>query len=70
VDVPRFGARRAQRAYFDSVRDLAAPVFGNGPVIRVPAADCDGAIAYDRSGYRKSSRGSAVAVLTNTDAHL
>ena len=54
MDFPPSGGRRAQRAYFDSVGDLAAPVFGNGPVIRVPAPDCDGAIAYDRFRLSKA----------------
>jgi hypothetical protein len=31
--------RQRQRAYFDAFRDLAAPYFGNGPVLRVPAPD-------------------------------
>jgi hypothetical protein len=42
------GGRRAQRAYFDALRDLAAPAFGNGPVIRIPAPECDGSLAYRR----------------------
>ena len=41
AEFPRAGGRRAQRAYFDAVRDLAAPYFGHGPVIRVPAPDRD-----------------------------
>jgi hypothetical protein len=47
-DFPHPGGRRAQRAYFDALRDLAAPVFGHGPVIRVPAPECDGNLAYAR----------------------
>lgn len=42
------GGRRAQRAYFDSVRDLALPALGYAPVVRVPAIDGDGAAAYGR----------------------
>lgn len=41
----RNGGRRAQRAYFDSVRDLAAPELG-WRVFRVPAGHGDGALAY------------------------
>lgn len=41
----RHGGRRAQRAYFDAVRDLAAPEFG-WRVFRVPAAHGDGLRAY------------------------
>lgn len=44
----RVGGRRAQRAYFDAVRDLALPVVGCAPVVRVPATDDDGAAAYER----------------------
>jgi hypothetical protein len=47
-DFPHPGGRRAQRAYFDALRDLAAPWFGNGPVIRIPAPECDGRLAYRR----------------------
>lgn len=47
-DFPHPGGRRAQRAYFDALRDLAAPAFGNGPVIRIPAPECDGSLAYRR----------------------
>jgi hypothetical protein len=48
VDFTHPDGRRAQRAYFDSVRDLAALDFGNGPVIRIPAPECDGDLAYER----------------------
>jgi hypothetical protein len=41
----RPGGRRAQRAYFDAVRDLGAPVFG-WRVFRVPAGHGDGKRAY------------------------
>jgi len=41
----RDGGRRAQRAYFDAVRDLAAPEFG-WRVFRVAAGHGDGALAY------------------------
>ncbi len=47
VDFPFSGGRRAQRAYFDAFRDLAAPSFGLR-VMRIPAPECDGRLAYDR----------------------
>jgi hypothetical protein len=47
VDFPFAGGRRAQRAYFDAFRDLAAPSFGLR-VLRVPAPECDGRLAYQR----------------------
>jgi hypothetical protein len=48
VDFPRPGGRRAQRAYFDACRDLLAPHLDGGPVIRVPAPECDAGLAYER----------------------
>lgn len=47
VDFPFASGRRAQRAYFDAFRDLAAPSFGLR-VLRVPAPECDGQVAYRR----------------------
>ncbi len=47
ADFPHAGGRRAQRAYFDAFRDLCAPTFG-ARVLRVPAPECDGALAYGR----------------------
>lgn len=47
ADFPHAGGRRAQRAYFDAFRDLAAPAFGLH-VLRIPAPECDGTIAYSR----------------------
>jgi hypothetical protein len=47
VDFPLAGGRRAQRAYFDAFRDLAAPGFGLR-VLRVPAPECNGRVAYQR----------------------
>ena len=44
----RPGGRRAQRAYFDAVRDLAMPALGFAPVVRIPVFDDDGAAAYQR----------------------
>lgn len=39
AEFPGPRGRQRQRAYFDAFRDLAAPHFGNGPVLRVPAPD-------------------------------
>jgi hypothetical protein len=47
ADFPQAGGRRAQRAYFDAVRDLVAPSFGRR-VLRVPAPECEAAIAAAR----------------------
>lgn len=47
ADFPFAGGRRAQRAYFDAFRDLAAPCFGFR-VLRIPAPECDGTLAYER----------------------
>jgi hypothetical protein len=47
ADFPFAGGRRAQRAYFDACRDLAAPDAGLR-VLRVPAPECTGALAYRR----------------------
>ena len=47
ADFPFAGGRRAQRAYFDACRDLVAPEAGLR-VLRVPAPECDGAVAYRR----------------------
>lgn len=41
AEFPGPAGRARQRAYFDAFRDLAAPTFGNGPVIRVAAPDRD-----------------------------
>jgi len=46
-DFPFAGGRRAQRAYFDAFRDLVAPSFGLR-ILRVPAPECEGALAYKR----------------------
>ena len=42
------GGRQRQRAYYDALRDLATPAMGRRPVIRIDAADRDGASAYQR----------------------
>jgi hypothetical protein len=55
VDFPRPGGRRAQRAYFDAVRDLVAPSFG-WTVLRVPAPECDAATAAARLTDRLAQR--------------
>ncbi|MGH3004420.1 MAG: hypothetical protein ACRDOS_00650 [Gaiellaceae bacterium] len=47
LDFPHPGGRRAQRAYFDAVRDLVAPSFG-WTVCRIPAPECDPIIAFTR----------------------
>lgn len=44
--------RRRQRAYYDALRDLAAPVMGHPPVIRVAAIDGDGRSAFQRNRER------------------
>jgi very-short-patch-repair endonuclease len=47
ADFPFAGGRRAQRAYFDACRDLTAPVHGLR-VLRIPAPERDGALAFRR----------------------
>jgi very-short-patch-repair endonuclease len=47
IDFPFAGGRRAQRAYYDACRDLAAPQAGLR-VLRIPAPECDGSLAYRR----------------------
>jgi hypothetical protein len=37
-----------ERAYHDALRDLAAPAMGHPPVVRIAAADGNGAAAYAR----------------------
>jgi hypothetical protein len=41
-----FGGRQRERAYHDALRDLATPAMGHPPVVRIVAADGDGAAAY------------------------
>lgn len=41
ADFPGPAGRQRQRAYFDAFRDLAAPAFEAGPVIRIPCPDDD-----------------------------
>jgi hypothetical protein len=48
ADFPWPGGRRAQRAYFDAVRDLLAPFYATQPIMRVIAPDCDGVSAFTR----------------------
>jgi hypothetical protein len=43
-----FGGRQRERAYRDSVLDLAAPAMRAPPVVRIVALDGDGAAAYAR----------------------
>lgn len=47
VDFPRLGGRRAQRAFLDTVRDLAGPEVGIR-ILRIPAPERNAAIAYAR----------------------
>ncbi len=41
-----FGGVQRERAYHDSLFDLAAPAMGHPPVVRIAAVDGDGAAAY------------------------
>jgi hypothetical protein len=43
-----FGGQARERAYHDALLDLAAPVMGHPPVVRLAALDGDGAAAYAR----------------------
>ena len=43
-----FGGVPRERAYRDALLDLAAPAMGHPPVVRIAAADGDGAAAYAR----------------------
>jgi hypothetical protein len=43
-----FGGRQRERAYHDTLRDLAVPAMGHPPVLRIAAVDGDGAAAYAR----------------------
>lgn len=43
-----FGGLGRERAYRDALKDLAAPAMGHPPVIRIAAADGEGAAAYGR----------------------
>jgi hypothetical protein len=47
-----FAGVTRERAYHDSLRDLAAPAMGLPPVVRIAAADGDGEAAYDRARER------------------
>lgn len=51
------GGRQRQRACFDAFRDLAAPHFGNGPVLRIAAPAND---------YRAAAGRLADLIATNT----
>jgi len=44
-----FGGVQRERAYVDALRDLATPAMGQPPLVRVAAADGDGAAAYARN---------------------
>jgi hypothetical protein len=41
-----FAGVQRERAYYDSLFDLATPAMGHPPLIRAAAADGDGAAAY------------------------
>jgi hypothetical protein len=43
-----FGGVQRERAYHDALRDLATPAMGHPAVLRIAAADGDGAAAYRR----------------------
>jgi hypothetical protein len=43
-----FGGVLRERAYHDALRDLATPTMGHPPLVRIAAADGDGAAAYAR----------------------
>lgn len=43
-----FGGVQRERAYQDSLRDLATPAMGHPPLVRIAAPDRDGAAAYRR----------------------
>jgi hypothetical protein len=43
-----FGGVLRERAYHDALRDLATPAMGHPPLVRIAAADGDGAAAYRR----------------------
>lgn len=43
---PGAGGRQRQRAYYDSLRDLAVPAMGYPAVVRIPVFDDDGEGAY------------------------
>ena len=43
-----FGGVPRELAYHDALRDLAVPAMGHPPLVRIAAADGDGAVAYGR----------------------
>jgi hypothetical protein len=47
-----FAGVTRERAYHDSLRDLAAPAMGLPPVVRIAVVDGDGEAAYDRARER------------------
>jgi hypothetical protein len=40
------GGRTLQRAYYDALKDVATPAMGHPPLVRIDAAQGDGAAAY------------------------
>lgn len=57
------GGRQCQRAYYDSLRDLATPAMGHPPLLRIAAPDRDGRAAYARCRDR------LVALLGKQEPH-
>jgi hypothetical protein len=47
-----FGGVARERAYHDALKDLAVPAMGHPPLVRIAAADGDGAAAYRRHRAR------------------
>ncbi|MFI2565408.1 hypothetical protein [Paenarthrobacter sp. NPDC018779] len=46
------GGRQRQRAYYDALRDLAAPAMGHPPLIRIPAPEGNGRAAFEQNRER------------------
>ena len=44
-----FGGCQRERAYHDSLKDLATPAMGHPPLVRIAAVDGDGVAAYGRN---------------------
>lgn len=48
AEFPGPHGRQRQRAYLDAVRDFGAPLFGHGPVLRIPAPERNARLAFQR----------------------
>lgn len=59
------GGRQNQRAYYDSLRDLATPAMGRPPLIRIEAANRDPVDAYRR--HRESLHHALLGRRAGTD---